>query len=196
MQIGRAAPQSELSRHATHWPVAAKHLGAAPGQSESSPQATHWPVPALQILLLPVQSVAVRQPTQAPLESQSGAFLGHTVAMLAVVQAAWHWWSAGQHDGADAGQSVFAPQAAHCPRLVTQIGVGCAQSRFSSHSTHPSVGSHFWLARHWSVPLTPQSALPGPSPLLLAPLHAISAATATAAKKPQGALALLMVLDR
>jgi hypothetical protein len=45
------------------------------------------------------------------------------------------------------------------------------------------------------VPVTPQSALPGPRPLLLAPLHAINAATAAAATKPQEVLALLMVLD-
>jgi hypothetical protein len=85
---------------------------------------------------------------------------------------------------------------AHCPRLVTQIGVPCEQSEFSSHSTQPSVGSHFRLPGHWLLPLTPQSALPPPSPLLLAPLHAIIAATAAAAMKPHDVLALLMIFDR
>jgi hypothetical protein len=75
-----------------------------------------------------------------------------------------------------------------------QMGLGCAQSELCSHWTQPRVALHFWvLRRHWLVPLTPQSALPGPSPLPLAPLHAINAATATAAKQPQGAFVLLMV---
>ena len=118
------------------------------------------------------------------------------MASLAVVHAAWHWWSAGQQEGAAAGQSELAPQAAHWPRLVTQIGMGCAQSEFAWHCTHPSVGSHFWVPRHWLVPFTPQSALPGRSPLLLAPLHAISAAIAAAATKLQDVPVLLMVPGR
>ena len=73
------------------------------------------------------------------------------------------------------------------------MGVGCEQSELASHSTHPSVGSHFWLPRHWLVPLTPQSALPAGRPLPLAPLHAINAATAAAATNPQDVFALLMV---
>jgi hypothetical protein len=46
------------------------------------------------------------------------------------------------------------------------------------------------------VPLTPQSALPSPSPFPLAPLHAIRAAMTAAATKPQDVLALLMVCGR
>jgi hypothetical protein len=71
--------------------------------------------------------------------------------------------------------------------------VGCAQAEFVSHWTHPSVGLHVWLPRHWSFPLTPQSALPGASPLPLAPLQAMSTATTAVASKPQDVFALLMV---
>jgi hypothetical protein len=88
LQIGLAAPQSVLSRHATHCPVAPKHRGAAAGQSESCAHATHWLVDGLQILSPPVQSVALMHPTQKPpLGSHFGASLGHTDAMFAVVHA-------------------------------------------------------------------------------------------------------------
>jgi hypothetical protein len=89
LQMGLAAPQSELSRHATHWPVVAKQRGAVAGQSESSAHATHCCVLVSQILLAPPQSLAELQPTQAPsVVSQLGAVLGHAAE---AVQAAWHW---------------------------------------------------------------------------------------------------------
>jgi hypothetical protein len=100
LQIGRAAPQSELLRHATHRPVVAKHRGVPAAQSESAAHATHCEVIGSQILSAPVHGFASLHPTQTPaVGSQFGAILGHTVASLAVVQAAWHWWSPGQHDG-------------------------------------------------------------------------------------------------
>ncbi len=116
LQIGLAAPpQSELSRHATQRPVAAKHRGAPAGQSESTAHATHWAVVGSQTLFAPVQGGAALHPPQPPAAgSQVGAVRGHTVAALAVVQAAWHWWSPGQHDGeAAVRQSEFEAQAAH-----------------------------------------------------------------------------------
>ncbi len=85
LQTGRAAPQSELSRHATHRPVAPKHRGAAAGQSESAAQATHDCVFRSQILLLPVQSLESLHPTHAPPGSHFGVARGHTVAALAPV---------------------------------------------------------------------------------------------------------------
>jgi hypothetical protein len=60
LQIGLAAPQSELSRQATHCPLPAKHRGAPAGQSESTAHATHRPVVGSQILSLPVQSFALK----------------------------------------------------------------------------------------------------------------------------------------
>jgi hypothetical protein len=90
LQIGRAAPQSALSRHATHRPVDAKHRGALAGQSESLAQATQASVLELQILLLPVQSLESVHPTHAPLESHFGVPCGHTVAASPLVQDGWH----------------------------------------------------------------------------------------------------------
>jgi hypothetical protein len=114
LQIGLAMPQSELSRHATQRPVAAKHRGAPAGQSESTAHATHWAVVGSQTLFAPVQGVVALHPTQTFASgSQVGALRGHTVAALAVVQAGWHWWSPGQHDGEAFGQSEFAAHAAH-----------------------------------------------------------------------------------
>jgi hypothetical protein len=68
------------------------------------------------------------------------------------------------------------PQAAHCPVAVTQIGVGCAHADEVEHWTHPRIGSHVSLPRHWMVPFTPQMALPGAGPLPpFLPLHAMIA---------------------
>ena len=82
LQMGRAAPQSALSRQATHWPRGAKHRGndGVGAQSASAAQATHWSVTARQILSLPRQSAASLQPTQAPAPApalQIGEAAGH-----------------------------------------------------------------------------------------------------------------------
>jgi hypothetical protein len=63
---------------------------------------------------------------------------------------------------------------------VMQMGLGCVQSALERHCTHPSAGSHFRLPPHWSVPFTPQMALPALTPLPLEPPHEI--ATAATAK--------------
>ena len=89
LQTGRAGPQSELPRHATHRPVVAKHRGAPAGQSESAPHSTHCRVVGSQTGSAPPQSLPVVHPTQKPpVVSQVGADRGHTVAWLAVVQSA------------------------------------------------------------------------------------------------------------
>ena len=116
--------------------VAAKHRGAPAGQSESDGAGhalVRWS--ASQILFAPVQGVAALHPTQTPASgSQVGAVRGHTVAALAVVQAAWHWWSPGQHDGAEAvRQSAFVAQRRALTdardadrRGLRAVGVDCA----------------------------------------------------------------------
>ena len=124
LQMGRATPQSELSRHATHRPVVPKHRGAVAGQSESAAQATHDLVSGSQILLLPVQSAASLHTTHDPVGSHFGVARGQTLAALSGVQAAWHWWSPGQHEGDAAAQSELDPHAAHRPVPVMQMGVG------------------------------------------------------------------------
>jgi hypothetical protein len=89
LHMGLAAPQSELSRHATHRPVVAKHRGVAAGQSESAAHSTHCRVVGSQTGSALPQSLPVVHATQKPpVGSQLGADRGHTVASLAVVQVA------------------------------------------------------------------------------------------------------------
>jgi hypothetical protein len=90
-QIGAAAPQSELLRHATHCPDESRHLGADAGQSLFWPHCTHWLVVESQIGVPPWQLLADSQPTHWPVPEevlQVGAFWGHAVDD---VHAAWHW---------------------------------------------------------------------------------------------------------
>jgi len=65
-------------------------------------QATHVEVGPKQTLLLPWQSADVLQPTQAPPAVQIGVDCPHDESS---VHRAWHWWSPGQHEGADTPQS-------------------------------------------------------------------------------------------
>jgi hypothetical protein len=89
LHTGRAGPQSELPRHATHRPVVAKHRGVPAGQSESAAHSTHCRVVGSQAGSALPQSLSVVHPTQKPpVGSQLGADRGHTVASLAVVQVA------------------------------------------------------------------------------------------------------------
>ena len=93
-QMGAAAPQLVLDRHATHACVAVWQSGVAAGQSEFASHCTHSCVVASQILAVAGQSVAVMHPTHAPVvESQISprAHAGPASAM----HAAWHVWLPG-----------------------------------------------------------------------------------------------------
>jgi hypothetical protein len=95
-----------------------------------------------------VQSLALRHPTHTAgfaLVSQMLASIGQSPLLL---QAGWHAWSSGQHDGVADGQSPLVAHAAHWPVPATQIGVGWAQLAFDVQSTQPRVGSHCWLLPH------------------------------------------------
>jgi len=125
----------------------------------------------------------VLQPTQAPAPAlQMGEAAGHDEESA---QGAWHACVPGQQARAEAGQSALVAQAAQTPVPATHTGVDPAQSVSRTQSTQPSAASHFWLPRHCTVPFTPQSAVPLPNPLLLAPPQAMTAATSAAAKKTQ-----------
>lgn len=50
------------------------------------------------------------------------------------------------------------------------------------HPTQPSVGSHTCCAPHWSVPFTPQTALPEPMVVVVVPELPQARGTRTAAK--------------
>ncbi len=147
LQMGRATPQSALSRQATHCPVGTKHRGAVlPAQSASLAHATQELVAGRHTPLFPLQSLDELHATQSPAALlQIGVACGHDDES---VQGAWQRWSPGQQAGAAAGQSSSDPQAAHFPRAATHTGLGCAQSELVRHSTHPSCPSHFSLPGH------------------------------------------------
>jgi hypothetical protein len=87
LQMGFAAPQSLLFRHATHAPAGSQR-GAVAGQSESAAQPTQLSVALLQILVLPVQSLLAMHPMQAPLPvSHVGLTLGQSEF---AVHDVWH----------------------------------------------------------------------------------------------------------
>jgi hypothetical protein len=182
---GRAAPQSELSVHWTHWPSATRQRGLSAGQSAFVAHATHCDDVGSHTLFGAWQFMDDTQPTHAPGEAVEPVQIGVSPPhMPLAVQAAWHVWSPGQHDGIAAGQSVFDAQAPHCPLPAKQNGVGIEQSVLVVQSTQPSAGLHCLPMRHWLVPLTPQSALPGPGPEpetdVLLPPHAMRAPTMSA----------------
>lgn len=76
-----------------------------------------------------------------------------------------------------------------------QSGEPEGQSVGSRQSTQPSVALHCWPILHWSVPFTPQSALPppGPPPVPPTPLQAI-APTMTAHETAQLRLCARIVI--
>ena len=79
LQIGLATPQSELPRHATHRPSAARQRGGPEEQSESVAHCTHCRVVASQTLSAPPQSCAEVHSTHVPaLESQMRAAFGQS----------------------------------------------------------------------------------------------------------------------
>lgn len=82
-QMGAAAPQSELKRHATHWPSRTEQRGALAGQFLSCVHCTHRASIESQIGAVAGQSLALLQPTQTPVCAlQSGASFGHEAAPL------------------------------------------------------------------------------------------------------------------
>src|ERR1700722_6874677 len=102
--MGAAEPQSELLRHSTHCPDDSRHRGLDAGQLLFCEHWTHWLVLGSQMEAPAPQSVELWQPTHSPVPdavSQIGVFLGQAVDEL---QAGWHWWSPGQHEGDAAGE--------------------------------------------------------------------------------------------
>jgi len=195
-QMGRTAPQSELFVHCAQVPVATRHRGASAGQSLSPTHSTHCAVARLQTFVrgLP-QSEFFSHPTQTPTPDDVSHIRASAGQTLFEVQAAWQLPSLGQQAGIAAGQSLFLAHAAHAPVPGTHIGTDCGQFALDVHSTHPSEGSHWVPELHSLVPLTPQSALPGPGPAgpSLLPPHATRTATikAPAVRLPRCPLRML-----
>jgi hypothetical protein len=182
-QMGAAVPQSALLTHATHCPVPRKQRGRPAGQSDAFAHSTHCRVVGSQIGAPAPQSEDVLQPTHSPvplLVSHRGAPRGHAVGP---VQAVWHWWSPGQHEGVAAGQSVSRWHWPHCPS-ATQTGAEAGQLALLRQSTHPRVALHCWLVSHCTVPFTPHSALPAGRPDELLPPQATSTTRMALARAP------------